>query len=238
MDEDFLLNLPDDNLDALAKICQGIEPVIRGREANVDYLALIQAYALLQAFRDNVCPEGIVPVELSGDESGNKKKIINSINQTIGYVNTQTIQRDTLREIASAKENFASQIGKSYAYEFEESDFKKIQDHINNIRSVIQNSKDLDPQHRDRLLATLEQFQKEFHKRMGNLDRAMGTLYEIVFGLRHCHREAEPIIKDVKGIFNIFNKLLEKVEGAFSLPWPLQRTKQIEDKVNDDKEEE
>ena len=89
-----------------------------------------------------------------------------------------------------------------FYYEFSEGDYKRIQDLINELRTKITESK-IPEKHRERLLKRLESLQKEFHKRMTNLDKFYGVLIETSTVVREFCEDAEPILKVIYLILKI-----------------------------------
>jgi len=122
------------------------------------------------------------------------------------------------KEVSSQYKNiFARKI-----YSFSDEEYSSIQDHINNLRTKLQNSKDFDSNHKERLLKKLEELQKELHKKMSSFDKFLGGFLSVAHTLGLSAKEAKPFTDDVKDILDI--TLNAKSRGE-NLP---ENTKQIE----------
>lgn len=106
------------------------------------------------------------------------------------------------------QQQYKALLGTGFFYEFSEGDLKRIQKLLNQMRELISSTKELEEDHRDRLLRRLEKLQSEFHKKVGDLDRFWGFLMDLGLAMGLMAENAKP--------------LAELVEKVVSIVWPEQ----------------
>ena len=92
----------------------------------------------------------------------------------------------------------------SKKYEFTEDEYTNIQDTINALRTEITASKIFGEDHQERLLSRLEELQKELHKKMNKLDKALGQLVSIGTSIGAFGEKSKPM-------FDIVNETIKTV---------------------------
>ena len=102
-----------------------------------------------------------------------------------------------------SKSRFAAKLGKGFAYEFSEDDFKKVQTSINELRDLISDSKIIEDNHKQRLLRRLERLQGELQKKMADLDRFWGFVGDAGVVIGKFGKNAKPFTGLIKDIMNI-----------------------------------
>jgi hypothetical protein len=134
------------------------------------------------------------------------------------------------KETSSQYKNiFAKQI-----YSFSDEEYSSIQDHINNLRTKLQNSNDFEANHKERLLKKLEELQKELHKRMSSFDKFLGGFLSVTHTLGLSAKEVKPFTDDVKDILDITLNAKSRGENLPESPSQIETTSlfQIEHNEN------
>ena len=202
-DEEFIENLSDNPgiagikiIDALLSFSQSL----RNQDADPldHYEEFLKALALLQAFAES---HGIVLEypELSSNRSQN-------INQIILFFTESRTAFDlgfTGAVMENYKKAFELKFGKAFPYEFSEGDLRRIQELINELRSLIAATSELDENYKQRILRRLEKMQSELHKKVSDLDRFWGLLVEGSIVLKKVGENAKPIVDRIKEIVDI-----------------------------------
>ena len=85
-------------------------------------------------------------------------------------------------------------LSKRPAYEFTEGDIEQIQEHVNQLRKLLQAATDLDEGHQARMLKRLEAFQSELHKKMSDLTKFFGFMGDMGVAMRKLGQDAKPIV--------------------------------------------
>jgi len=88
-------------------------------------------------------------------------------------------------------------------YTFSDEEFESVQDSINKLRTKLQETNELDKNHKERLLKKLEELQKELHKKMSSFDKFLGGFLSVAHTLGASSKEAKPFTDDVKDILDI-----------------------------------
>ena len=112
-----------------------------------------------------------------------------------------------------SREKQSLMLGKGFFYEFSNSDIKKIQDIVNELRDLISASKLLTTDHQNRLLKRLENLQSELHKRTNNLDRFYGVIVDIGSALGRFGEKSKPFFDRLQQLGEIIVKVMEKAQG-------------------------
>lgn len=119
--------------------------------------------------------------------------------------------------IEKNKKEFATRIGKGFAYEFTESDLERTQQLLNELRELISKSDEIDEDHRSRLLTKLEGLQSELHKKVSDFDRFWGFVVESGLYLGKFGKAVKPITDRIRELADIVLRTQAKAEG---LPGP------------------
>jgi hypothetical protein len=99
-------------------------------------------------------------------------------------IKSNLLERAKLQAFHSSKEYFQIRLDRHAAYEFSQGDLDRVQDLINELRTLLTNSTVIDAAHRERLLKQLERLQGELHKRMSSLSSFYGMIgdFGVVLG--------------------------------------------------------
>lgn len=95
-------------------------------------------------------------------------------------------------------------------YIFEEDNYKNIQQTLNQLRDDLISCDIFEDEHKQRLLSKLESLQKELHKKMSSLDKALGQLVTIASALGTAGEKAKPMFdrinETIKSVLRVQNK--------------------------------
>ncbi len=106
-------------------------------------------------------------------------------------------------KMESYKNRYEAALKSSFAYEFSQGDLDRVQILINELRVHINDRKDLEAEHKRRLLLRLEKLQTELHKRVSDLDRFWGMVGDAGVVVGKLGKEAQPIVDRIKEISEI-----------------------------------
>ena len=204
LDEEFLEALPNDDIEAIIKFMEEFEKIPQGENLN-EY---IRAYTAMKSFAKNTNIQ-VNDIEFKGSDQDNMSNIRAYNNKVFDQAKIINLSRMLNIE----EQNFKSIRDQVYEYEFSDNDYEKIQDHINKIRDLISKSKLLSEDHQNRLLKRLEQFQSELHKRVTNLDRALGFLLDVSIIVKQTGEGAKPIADLAKEISKILTQVILVSKG-------------------------
>ncbi|EGR0311413.1 TPA: hypothetical protein ACVU1I_003552 [Vibrio cholerae] len=114
--------------------------------------------------------------------------------------------------IADIRQKYAQRLKSSFAYEFSQGDYDRIQQLINELREHVVQSKVIEEEHKHRLLKRLERLQSELHKRVADLDRFWGLIGDAGVVLGKFGEDVKPLVDNIKEIANITWNTQKKAE--------------------------
>ncbi|ALP62794.1 hypothetical protein [Paraburkholderia caribensis] len=121
-------------------------------------------------------------------------------------------------------------ISSTFAYEFSQGDFERIQHLVNDLRQIISDSQHFEQKHQRRLLLRLERLQAELHKRVSDLDTLWGLIGDAGVAFGKFGVDAKPIVDRIKEITAITWRTQSRAEELpTDSPFP-----QLEDKTSTD----
>lgn len=117
--------------------------------------------------------------------------------EALGFL--EAIEQELMQQASAIKLNgyrqkFSNILSKRPAYEFTEGDIEQIQEHVNQLRKLLQAATDLEEGHRARMLKRLEAFQRELHKKMSDLSKFFGFMGDMGVAMRTLGQDAKPIV--------------------------------------------
>lgn len=205
IDENYLQSLPSDDTEAIISLTESYEKT-PPEGKNIELA--IRVYTAIRELAKNINID-VKDVEFVGPTKENLNRIGTYINVVFDEA-----KRIKINKILNDEEiNFKSLRAKNYEYEFSEDDFKELQRLINKMRELLQNSNDLPENHRFRLLNRLEALQKELHKRVTNLDRALGFLLDVSIIVKQTGEGAKPIADLAKEISKLITQVILVSKG-------------------------
>ena len=223
--------MPSDNLEALVKLHKEFSRLIpihlsyiktiRPRspeEVELKYYDdFIEALAVFRSF----CKSRNLNITFP-DVGPNKKTNMNNITQgieTFGKAWQEQINKRTTQSLLTEKEEeYSTLFNSEQTYEFSDSDLKRIQGLINELRDLISTSKLITADHRRRLLRRLEAMQREIHKHTSDIDRFWGFVAEAGIVARKFGEDLQPITERVTEIGKIVMAVIMAKEGIKALP--------------------
>ena len=113
------------------------------------------------------------------------------------------------------KHLFMEKFNVSATYEFSQGDLDKIQELLNDLRTLISESKDLGEDHKSRLLRRLEKLQSELHKKVSDLDRFWGFFIDASIVVGQMGENAKPMVDIIQKIVKIIWPIQTR---AYELP--------------------
>jgi len=210
-DDGFIARLPDNPQLAGKKICDAFEEfhgsLIRAGETVKGYENYLKALAVLRAVVETRGIDLELPL-ISRDVQVNIDKIVQFFRDTRGVFDHEFIDATS----GEYKKVFERKFGTGFFYEFSDGDLKRIQVLIGELREIISKTKELDEDHKSRLLKRLEKLQSELHKRVSDLDRFWGLLIDGSIVLTKVGENAKPIIDRIQEIVNIIWRVQARAE--------------------------
>ncbi|WP_282875803.1 hypothetical protein [Pseudomonas peli] len=159
----------DDLIDLILQAFAALEVLISEEQVSVDT-------ELPDVWQDS-------PIDMAAKALG----FIHAIEQEL------TQQASTIK-LNDYRQKFSNLLSKRPAYEFTEGDIEQIQEHVNQLRKLLQAATDLDEGHRARMLKRLEGFQSELHKKMSDLTKFFGFMGDMGVAMRKLGQDAKPIV--------------------------------------------
>jgi len=126
-----------------------------------------------------------------------------SVFQQLQSLYSSALSSVVAKKSGNQQEKFVALVGKRFCYELTEADIKRIQTLINELRSLIADSKDFEEDHRRRILNRLEALQGEIHRRLSNVDRFYGLIGDAGIVLGKFGTDAKPFVDRVREILEI-----------------------------------
>lgn len=222
-DEQFIKNLPPEKWEALFALTQYFFLKHKAlantpwRETHDQY---IEAYALFESFAkaNSIAFQFKAPSRISEQN----KNLAFEIAQSLDSMARKRIEtRNTLGLLEEARARYGSVLGKGFAYVFSDGDLKRIQELINELRTLISDSEQFEEDHKSRLLKRLEKLQQELHKRMSSLDKFWGLVGEAGVVLGKFGNDSKPFVDRIREIAQIIWSTQirsEELPSGLSLP--------------------
>jgi len=209
-DEKFVRDLPEDPNLAGKEICDKLEDLVVESIRNSSqekYEQVLTGMGLLQAFVEGFNFPIHFP-KLDGEIANNIRIIRNFLLEIRpllerAYINGQS---NKFKEIIQKK------YPEEFFYKFTEGDLKRIQSLIDELRTIISETKGLEDDHKSRLLGRLESLQSELHKSVSDLDKFWGLLIDASIVLRKVGENAKPIVDRVREIVDIIWRVQIRAE--------------------------
>ena len=212
-DEKFVKSLPDNPYEAIKNICDRHNELYDEipDDSSEDFDLTVETCALLSKFSELIGMKIYVP-EVVGIEEHS----IDYANEKIAEVRGEAIKFSTIRQFEDNYGNLLTEkYGKVFHYEFSQGDLGLIQNLINELRDLISTTKELEEDHRHRLIKKLEKVQSELHKRVSDLDRFWGCCVDLSIVVGQMGENAKPMVDLVKKIVDI---ILPVQNRAYELP--------------------
>ena len=165
-----------------------------------EFAALVEAYSLLVELMES----GLLPVpikfpEIADGSTAQCPSLFSFLNVVRDLCKTE----ETKLRVASLRNRFRVSLGSGFAYEFSQGDLDRVQDLVNQLRTMIGAATNLDKEHQQRLLRRLEKLQSELHKKVSDLDRFWGLIGDAGVVLGKLGNDAKPIVDRIRDIADI-----------------------------------
>jgi len=115
-------------------------------------------------------------------------------------------------KVESYTNRYSNVFKSSFAYEFSQGDLDRIQELINELRTLISDHPAFEKGHKQRLLKRLEKLQSEIHKRVSDLDRFWGMVGDAGVVLGKFGKDAKPIVDRIRELAQIVWKTQARAE--------------------------
>lgn len=202
--DEFIESLREDPVSGTIALCDLTlkELNVHGRVASIeeDFTILIEAYSLLA----EIIETGVLPihVKLPIIENG-KSDQCPKIYSWVQHVREACMAEETKLRVSALRSRFRVSLGSGFAYEFSQGDLNKVQDLVNQLRSLIASAINLEKEHQQRLLRRLERLQSELHKKVSDLDRFWGLIGDAGVVLGKLGNDAKPIVDRIREIADV-----------------------------------
>ena len=144
---------------------------------------------------------GLQPIKVK--ITGNVDNDMKNINELIWILPGAMKKEIHVGTLGEYKHYYGIKFDSLFHCEFSEGDFKNIQKLLNQLRTLISKSKDLEENHKYRLLKRLEKLQSELHKKVSDLDRFWGFFIDASIVIGQMGENAKPMIEVIRKIVKI-----------------------------------
>lgn len=200
---------------------------IRGAATEEEHVVAISVHALvLEAGAANLNPINLNVPALTGEADKDCLTMFNYMSNGLTFLQKESNQNKS----KIIRGRFRASFTDVFCYEFSQGDLERLQSLINELRSSISISDDLDENHRARLLARLEKLQKELHKKISDLDGFWGLIGDAGVVAGKLGTDAKPLVDRIKEIAGIVWRTQSKAEELpSSARFPLLEEKEREE---------
>lgn len=215
----FLQGLPSDNFEALAALCaefQRFDGFARQlQEHHNDYveaLSILRAFAMARDAKLDAFPD------LGPQRHQNIAQVTEYFGRLTGNVRAELTKRYSRGYFETKTEEYMSLFSRLAVYEFSDSDFKRVQDLIGELRELIRNSTLISDEHKRRLLRKLDAMHGELHKKTSDIERFWGFIGEAGIAMRKFGEDLAPISERVLELGGLVVNVIFAKEGVKALP--------------------
>ena len=222
--DEFIETIKKDPFYGVRFACQQALNEISPNDREPWTLTELEALEEADVLMEELLAAGLLPVSYfvpSDDERHRRAAEIREALKTV-LSELEKVELKLHRERLASK--FRAGIGSKFSYEFTESDLKRIQTLLNELRALVSNTQHFEPEHQQRILAPLENLQKELHKKVSDLDRFWGLLGDAGVMLAKIGNDAKPIVDRIREMTSIVWKTQGRAEQIPSNAPPLQIT--------------
>jgi hypothetical protein len=212
--DDFLAKINEEPTVVGLSICRKVTGRCNPANLDVHLPLLLEASLILSAMVKNglIQTTASQPIIVNGELRRPQEAHL--------YINTIQRELETIRAREKAiqtqsemEQRFSRLITGSFGYEFTDGDLKEVQELVNRLRDLLQESEELSEDHKQRLLKRLEEVQQELHKKLSKLDKLYCLAIEASIVAGTIGKNAEPLVKVAKAIFGISWRTHAHTEG-------------------------
>ncbi len=214
-----LTHLPADNTEALAALCSEFErfdgharQLPEHHDDYVEALGILRGFGMAREAKLRPFPE------IGPQRHQNIANIATFFNELRTSVRAELVSRHSRSYLETKTEEYLALFAKAQVYEFSETEFKRVQDLLNELRELIKASSLIGEEHRRHLLRRLEAMRGELHRKTNDIDRFWGFLGEAAITIRKFGQDLQPITERVLELGNIVLRVLLAKEGIKALP--------------------
>ncbi len=211
--DDFLSEVDSDPIGTIVKICGSVidQLDLENQEpwTESDKALLLEAVALIDSIMEkNDIGAGPPEPNLGGSTQ-------ETCNRFFSYIQKLQVEFLAIKDelaLSTLKRRYRTQVGATFSYEFSQGDLDRVQTLVNELREKISEVRDLETEHKQRLLHRLEKLQSELHKRVSDLDRFWGMVGDAGVVLGKLGTDAKPIVDRIKEVTEIVWKTQARSE--------------------------
>ena len=217
-DEEFIVNIPNDPIFSIIKICSTTLKDIKWTIKNdstvkvndKDYQSIIHSYALVYSIYDSKIIEKSPYSKIEMSQS--KSKITQELYTYFKALIMHYEGKQSVQDFHSLTSKYTNLLSTSFSYEFTQGDLKRVQQLINELREEITKSELIQNEHKERLLKRLETLQAEIHKKMSDLDKFWGLIGDAGVVIGKFGNDIKPVVDRIKELVQIVWKTQAKAE--------------------------
>jgi len=165
-----------------------------------DYEILLECLAIVSTLKDNNL---INYSEYDPTIESDMRAACGKIQKFLVLIREQLIGSAAEIKLENLKKQISLKLTNGFAFEFTDGDLLRVQELINELRTHIASSEDLEQSHRQRLLKRLEKLQTELHKKVSDLDNIYGLIGDAGVVLGKLGKDAKPIVDRIRELTNI-----------------------------------
>ncbi len=202
--DEFIADLREDPVIQTIKLCDlTIEKINQSRSegwTEAQLAILLETCALLMELMDT----GLLPISADLPITANL-----SLDQCpklyafIRFVGEECRKEESKLRFASLRSRFRTSLGSGFVFEFSQGDLDRVQELLNQLRTLFSAGTSFDEEHRQRLLRRLEKLQSELHKKVSDLDRFWGLIGDAGVVIAKLGNDAKPIVDRIREITEI-----------------------------------
>ncbi|MCE1241330.1 MAG: hypothetical protein LWW83_15550 [Azonexaceae bacterium] len=187
-----------------------------------DYLTLLEYYYFLRTVvKSKNLADLAAPDNPGGNNSDDTTVILKWMQRLKSHASLQNKKNHIEISSQMFQNRFEIEINNIFHYEFSAGDISQIQSTINSLRGLITEAKELEQEHRERLLKRLEKLQSEVHKTTSDLDRFWGLIGDAGVVLGKLGTDSKPIVDRIRELAEIVWRTQARAEELPSdAPFP------------------
>lgn len=149
--------------------------------------------------------------------TANRTKNIDLIRDQANIIKGQAEKIFSEIALKEAIERTDALFGNIGSYEIGKDDLNNIQTSINAIRDLVSKTKELEKNHKERLIKRLDELQVEFDKKMTNFDKFWGFAIESRMYMSIMSKDAKPFLQNINIIVGIVANIMSISSGIGEL---------------------
>jgi hypothetical protein len=218
-DDEFVSSLSDDNVEACLQVVSQFQKLEKDNRKGgapgippLNYYEYLEIHAFLLLFIEirainiHLNP----PTFDAGKDVVAVKTCVSALESLARSEVKKRKQRDSF-ELALS--HYPTLMSKAFSYEFLESDYKRIQELISELRTLTTESEQIDGQHKRRLLKRIEKLQLELSMKMSNMDIFWGLFGEAGVALGKFGTDVKPLTDRICEVLKIAARTEARANG-------------------------